>query len=147
MLALLLVACALPSCSAAEDDSDEGDGYGAGAQPGAQPPAPPSGVKTLTGARIRPHLPARVLSNGAALADDNFEAETSSLTHPLIVEFYGPCTTLLLAVAPPPMTDASPALGSALVRPLQAARAEVRQGGQLDPAAGQHPRGRLPGQD
>ena len=57
MLALLLVACALPSW-AAEDDSDEGDGYGAGAQPGAQPPAPPSGVKTLTGARIRPHLPA-----------------------------------------------------------------------------------------
>ena len=51
MLALLLVACALPSCWAAEDDSDEGDGYGAGAQPGAQPPAPPSGVKTLTGAR------------------------------------------------------------------------------------------------
>ena len=104
MLALLLVACALPSCSAAEDDSDEGDGYGAGAQPGAQPPAPPSGVKTLTGARIRPHLPARVLFNGAAaaLADDNFEAETSSLTHPLIVEFYGPRTTLLLAAAQPP---------------------------------------------
>ena len=56
MVALLLVACALPSCWAAEDDSDEGDGYGAAAQPGAQPPAPPSGVKTLTGARTRPHL-------------------------------------------------------------------------------------------
>ena len=104
MLALLLVACALPSCWAAEDDSDEGDGYGAAAQPGAQPPAPPSGVKTLTGARTRAHLLPRVLSNGAAaaLADDNFEAETSSLTHPLIVEFYGPRTTLLLAAAQPP---------------------------------------------
>ena len=103
MLALLLVACALPSCWAAEDDSDEGDGYGAAAQPGAQPPAPPSGVKTLTGARTRPHLLAAFsLTVPPPLADDNFEAETSSLTHPLIVEFYGPRTTLLLAAAQPP---------------------------------------------
>ena len=103
-LALLLVACALPSCWAAEDDSDEGDGYGAAAQPGAQPPAPPSGVKTLTGARTRPHLLAAfsLTVPPPPLADDNFEAETSSLTHPLIVEFYGPRTTLLLAAAQPP---------------------------------------------